>query len=383
MPNTSRNTVLIVDDEPRNLSLLEAVLAPLGIRTVRATNGLEAVAAFKEASFDLVLLDVMMPVLDGLAALAQMREHTPAAERIPIVLVTALAAREDRLRGLEAGADDFLSKPLDPQEVRCRVRTFLALRETQRLLRARADELERVQRARAELSRLVVHDLKNPLAALQGNLQWVRQRASKLADPAMIEALDDSASSSARLLTLVGTLAEVERAEQGHLTLDPRPTVAVDLLESIARRHRRDADLRGITIAVRGDSALTPAFDSAVMERVLENLMENASRFAGNRGAIELAVEPAKNGVTISVANTGRPIAEPVRAHLFDKYATTETQGHHQGLGLYFCRLAAEAHQGTISVESDPTWPTRFSIFIPEQRPAAKTSAMRPSAFLD
>jgi two-component system, sensor histidine kinase and response regulator len=375
------NRVLIVDDEPRNLALLEAVLAPLGVESRRATNGVDAVAMYREmhaaGEVDLVLLDVMMPELDGLGALAQMRQSTATGERIPIVLVTALSAREDRMRGLEAGADDFLSKPLDPHEVRCRVRTFLALRESQRSLRARAEELERVQQARADLSRLIVHDLKNPLAALQGNLQWVRQRAAKGSDSAMLEALDDSASSTTRLLTMIGTLIDVDRVENSQLQLDRKPTRVGDLLEAVARRHQRDAEIRGVTIAVAGDRELRAAIDCSVIERAIENLVENAARFAGSNGRIELAATREGSVATITVSNTGVAIPLEQRARLFEKYATTERGGPHQGLGLYFCRLAAEAHGGRIVAESDPSWATRFRITVPD--PATRAV----SAFVD
>jgi two-component system, sensor histidine kinase and response regulator len=372
------NRVLIVDDEPRNLALLEAVLAPLGIETRRATNGKEGVALFRQLhaadEVDLVLLDVMMPELDGFGALAQMRQCTSTGERIPIVLVTALAAREDRMRGLEAGADDFLSKPLDPHEVRCRVRTFIALREAQRTLRQRAEELERVQQARADLSRLIVHDLKNPLAALQGNLQWVRSRAAKGNDAMMLEAIDDSTSSTTRLLTMIGTLIDVDRVENSQLRLDRKPTRVCDLLEAVARRHTRDAELRGVTIEVTGDAELRASIDCSVLERAIENLVENAARFAGTPGQVQLSVAREGTASVITVSNTGASMPVETRARLFEKYATTEKGNNHQGLGLYFCRLAAEAHGGRIAVASDGTWSTQFRITIPDQ-PARATSA--------
>ena len=375
------NRVLIVDDEPRNLALLEAVLAPLGVESRRASNGVDGVAFYREmhaaGELDLVLLDVMMPELDGFGALSQMRQSTSSGERIPIVLVTALAAREDRMRGLEAGADDFLSKPLDPHEVRCRVRTFLALRDSQRVLRQRAEELERVQQARADLSRLIVHDLKNPLAALQGNLHWVRQRAAKGSDSAMLEAIDDSASSTTRLLTMIGTLIDVDRVENSQLQLDRRATPVCELLDAVARRHQRDAEIRGVTIAVSGDRELRASIDTSVIERAIENLVENAARFAGASGKIELGVSREGSVAAITVSNTGAVIPPEQRARLFEKYATTERGGAHQGLGLYFCRLAAEAHGGRIVAESDDKWATRFRITVPD--PATRAV----SAFVD
>ena len=177
--------ILIVDDEPRNLSLLEALLVGMNVELTRASGGREAIELFARAvsgqvTFDVVLLDVMMPEVDGLTALAEMRKTTPASEHVPIILVTALSAREDRLRGLEAGADDFLTKPLDPGEVRCRVRNFLALRRAQIELRARAEELMQLQKAKADLTRMIVHDLKNPLAGVGSNAAACAAAASPL-----------------------------------------------------------------------------------------------------------------------------------------------------------------------------------------------------------
>src|SRR5205085_11495663 len=111
--------------------------------------------------------------------------------------------------------------------------------------------------------------------------------------------------------------------------------------------------------------------------RAVENLVENAARFAGTSGKIELAVAREGKETVITIANTGAPIPPEVRARMFEKYATSERGGHHQGLGLYFCRLAAEAHGGRIAIESDTSWPTRFRISIPE------SGARHVAAFVD
>ncbi|MBI2393814.1 MAG: hybrid sensor histidine kinase/response regulator [Deltaproteobacteria bacterium] len=383
---TAPPRVLIVDDEARNLSLLEALLAPLSLTTVRAAGGREAIELYQaeqaRGGFDLVLLDVMMPEVDGLTALAAMREATPAGERIPIVLVTALGAREDRLRGLEAGADDFLTKPLDPHEVRCRVRTFLALRAAQKTLSQRAAELERLQRERAELSRMLVHDLKNPLAALDSNLSWISRRVDAKVDEQLGEAVDDSRASAARLLALVGGLVEIDRAETGQLAPVVRPVGIEQLLESVARRHRREAELRGISVDVDVDASLEGELDESLMVRAVENLVENATRYAGRGGRIQLEAKASGDALTLSVSNTGTPIAAASRATIFEKFVTSERRGHHQGLGLYLCRLVAEAHGGGIALHTDDAWPTRFTITLPiaRKQPVVRRAA-RVGAF--
>lgn len=380
---TMSSRVLLVDDEPRNLSLLEAVLAPLEVKTVRAHGGAEAIALYRAAQaqdgFDLVLLDVMMPDVDGLAALAAMREMTPKDERVPIVLVTALNAREDRLRGLEAGADDFLTKPLESNEVRCRARTFLALRQAQRTLAERASVLERLQRERAELSRLLVHDLKNPLAALDSNVHFLARKLAASSEDALKEAVADCQASTTRLLALVGGLVEIDRAETGALVATPTKVALPQFLDVVTRPHRREAELRGIAVSIESKDGLTGTFDERLFTRVMENLLENATRFAGRSGKIRIAVQKLAGELEVSVENTGAPIPDDVRGRMFQKFATSERGGAHQGLGLYLCRLVAEVHGGTIRLEASTDWPTRIVVRIPQ--PSEPSG--RPRAFAD
>jgi len=188
--------VLIVDDEPRNLSLLEAVLAPLGVDIVLASDGERAVELFKHelsrGGFDLVFLDIMMPVMDGWATLAAMRAHTPAGQRVPIVLVTALGARDARIRGLEAGADEFITKPVDAQEVRCRARTLLAQRAAHRTLADRAALLDQCVELRAEPGLVAVRTLFSELARRhQSDIDAMGARLLVNADPSLGSMLDE------------------------------------------------------------------------------------------------------------------------------------------------------------------------------------------------
>jgi signal transduction histidine kinase len=396
MPTAAR--LLAVDDEPRNLSLLEALLTPLDVTLEKALGGREAVELFQRAfetgGFDLVLLDVMMPEVDGLTALTEMRRATPAGERVPIVLVTALGAREDRLRGLEAGADDFLTKPLDPHEVRARVRTFLALRDAQKGLKARASELERLHRARAELTRMIVHDLKNPLAGVGSNLGWIDRRLRKRSvdDPELFEAVADARSGAERLVKMVGSLLEVEKAESGQLEVSRRPTPLRALLTEVSRRNEKAAEARQIRLDLDVAEDASAEIDPELTTRILENLVENATRYADEGGRIRLEAHVGGGVAELVVANTGPTIPDEVRERIFEKNHTTENRaarGNNLGLGLYFCRLAARAHGGDVRVEVGEEWPTRFVVrlALPEvkvepPRPSLKPRAAK-AAFLD
>jgi two-component system sensor histidine kinase/response regulator len=388
-----RPRVLIVDDEPRNLSLLEALLSCLDVDVVAAAGGQEAIDVYARdpAGFDLVLLDVMMPEVDGLTALAAMRRATPRDEHVPIVLVTALSAREDRMRGLEAGADDFLTKPIEPNEVRCRVRTFLALHLAQRQLKQRAKELEKLQQQKAELTTMVVHDLKNPLAVIGSNLGWITKHLRKRGtlDPDLEESLEDAQAGTSRLLALVSGLIDVEKAEAGQLVVMARVQRAGTVLEGIARRYRKEAALRDVELQVEADGALEAPFDADLLARVFENLLENAIRYTPAKGRIVLQARDQGGCLELAVANTGASIPEHLRGSVFEKHTSSEKRragGNNLGVGLYFCRLAARAHGGDITLESDASFPTRFVVRIPQARAAEAhrpRMTLAPPAFLD
>jgi signal transduction histidine kinase len=368
--------VLVVDDEPRNLALIAAILEgarvdgePVELTLV--TSGQEAIDRFGACAattpFDLVLLDVMMPDLDGFSVLRGMRSLTPAGGRIPIVLVTALGSREDRIRGLESGADDFLTKPVDAAELRCRVRTFLSLRRTQRALKAHADQLEAAQVARAELTSMIVHDLKNPLAGVAGSLSWLaRTFEGHPCDPAMlVEAVEDAREGTRRVLTLIRAIAEVERAETGQLKIAAAPCAIRTFVDGITRIQRRAALARSLTLEVHADDVELEA-DAELLGRVLENLLENAIRHTPEGGKVRVDARSTGALLELAVSNTGTPISAQARATLFDKYARGERRHDaHLGLGLYFCRLAVQAHGGRIAVESGEDWPTKFVVRVP------------------
>ncbi len=362
----ARPHILIADDEPLNRSLLEAIVSTMNVDTTLVANGRDAIAAFQKVPFDLVLLDIMMPGLDGLATLRELRRQTPSGEHVPIVLVTALAARTDRLRGLEAGADDFLTKPVDAHEVRCRVRTFLELRETQLALKRRAEELEAMQRAKTELAAMIVHDLKNPLAAIAGNVRWVALRWREAPPETISEALTDVTQSTERLVGLVATLIDVEKAEAGHLTIEREQTDVRALLEAVVHEHHRESEDRRVNVTI--DCEARPMnLDRALVTRALENLLLNALRYAGAGGRVQISAREMGDELELVVRNTGRAIPTEQRSQLFQKYATTErrARGDNLGLGLYFCRLVAEAHGGTIVAgDAESDWATKIALHI-------------------
>lgn len=367
-----RRRILLVDDQPANLKVLEASLARLGHELIRAADGQSAIASFEASAPDLVLLDFVMPGLDGLDVLAHIRASKERAHT-PVVLITAHSNREHRLRGLEAGADDFLEKPIDRAILVARVNMLLALKDSRDALQASRDELQRrhsaledAQREHRELMEFIVHDLKNPLHVVHSALEWMQTQPAASSGE-LAEVITDASSASARLRTMIGNLLTISRMEQSTFLLEREAISLTKLIRSIIQSYGPRAEKGEIEILSPSDDNLVVTADRTILRRVLENILDNAFRYTPRRGRIAVATRP-RNGVEITIANDGPPVSVEDRTRIFEKFKrgkdATDVEGS-AGLGLYFCKRALEAHGGAIGVSQTPEWPTCFLIQLP------------------
>lgn len=356
--------LLLVDDEPRNLALLEAYLAPLGHEVTRAVGGREAVLAIERRAPDLILLDVLMPDLDGIDVLAHVRARPPSSY-IPVILVTGQTERESRLRGLEAGADEFLEKPVDRAILLARVGTLLRLKDASDELVRRNDALERLHREQRELTEFIVHDLKNPVTVVNLNLAWIRGRLKD--HPELQEALHSAQEGSAMIQKMVEDLLLVGRLEQNDVPLRLEPVDVGELLDRVRRAHTCEADTRRVALSASVERGLKVRADSTLLRRVVENLLQNSLEYTPTDGRIALCAHLGAS-VEIAVSNTGQPIPEEARGRIFEKFGRGPAASHapgHAGLGLYFCKRAMEAQGGTVTMAETPEWPTTFVLHLP------------------
>jgi signal transduction histidine kinase len=244
----------------------------------------------------------------------------------------------------------------------------VARRRVEELLAAQAeataerDALIDARNVSEELSAAIVHDLKNPLATL---LQYAALAESQLqeagAAPQVLADLRLVGDEGRRLAKLIGDLLLVHRLERGGLTLRREATPLALLLERVAESHRPRARERGVTIEVSGTAGLTVALDPDLTLRLLENLVVNAIRHVSPGDRIELAAEKTGDGLRLAVRNSGPPVPEEARAKIFEKYVSRgRREWHNAGLGLYLCRLVAEAHGGRIDLVDRPGWSVSF-----------------------
>ena len=233
---------------------------------------------------DLLLLDVMMPGLDGFAVTERLKADAAGA-LLPVILITALADRDSRVRGLRAGADEFLTKPVDRHELLLRVGHLLELRRKERALVSRNVELAELHRFREEVSAMIVHDLKNPLSVMLANTDYVLEST---AEADALEALRDTRSAGRRALRLLANLGDVSKLEAGALDLRRELTGVAGLVEPLVGQRLHMAQARDIRLRCGIDRRARILADADMIVRVVENVLDNAFRHTPPGGRIDI-----------------------------------------------------------------------------------------------
>ena len=352
-------TILVTDDDARSRELVEAHLHRSRHRVVSAASGSEALERARLDPPDLALVDRDLPGLDGLATMRQLKQQA-AGEYLPVIVVVPFGDMETRVEAWQAGADEVLVKPLHREELLVRIDNLVELRAERLAVADSNRELRRLQVFKSNLDQLLVHDLKNPLAALAANLEYVGQELPEDSRPDLFDAVRDATSASRRLQRMVTSILDVSRFEEGVLVPRRRPTPLAPLLDGLSSLHRRAAQERSVTIEVDCPQNLELDVDRELFTRVIENLLETSLRRTSRGGLLSLRATRAIDGgpVRVVVGSTGQAVPNAMRAQLFDRYGALEAREGAQrvgaGLGLYFCRLAIEAHGGRVFLGEGP-----------------------------
>jgi signal transduction histidine kinase len=356
MENQKFAKILIVDDEPITRQALEALLMGENYQISFAENGEEALTIIAAYPPDVILLDVMMPGMDGFEVCTQLKKNNHW-KHIPVILITALDDKEDLAHGLDVGADEFLSKPVNSLELRSRVRSMLRIKR-------QYDELVNLLKLRDDLSHMIVHDMRSPLSVIQGSTDSILHRSElNELDRRRMERVQ---LQSQRLNGLLNDLLMAAKMEQGKLTVNRTPVDICALLRQVKENQQIIADARQIMINLELPvESWQVGLDSYLVTRLIDNLFSNAIKYSPSNSQIDVRMEMLdQERLRIKVADFGPGIAEEHRDRIFDKFeiVALKQQGIAQiGLGLAFCKLVAEAHNGDITVEdNDPNG----SIFI-------------------
>jgi len=364
--DASAGRILVVDDTEANRDLLKEILELDGNQVRLASDGAEALRAVADSVPDLVLLDVSMPGIDGLEVCRRLRADARTAS-LPIILVTALAERSHRLEGIAAGANDYLTKPIDRPDLLLRVRNALRLRRLHTELAEQYRKLQELEQMRDGLVHMLVHDLRTPLTGITAYFQLVRRRVDEIGEAELSQDLEGMGSSVNRLTAMVGDVLDVSRLEANAMPLRLVETdlrgLAAEVVTSLGRTEH------ATVIQHLGGQPVPAAVDVDLIRRVIANLVGNALKFSPQGGEVHLEVARASAGAEIRVRDTGEGISPEYHQRIFEKFGqargASATGIRSSGLGLAFCKLAVEAHGGSIGVESRVGEGSTFRVQLP------------------
>lgn len=368
------STVLVVDDNEANRSLARDTLEDEGYRVVLASGGAQGVAAFERDHPDCILLDVRMPEVDGFVACERIRS-LPGGGEVPIVFLTAQRDLDTFDRALQAGGDDFLTKPVRSSELVFRVQSALKLRRARaelaghyELLKRQRDDLMRLQLQKERLMAFVVHDLKNPVNSVDLHAQLLLRERGLSQDAR--ESATQIRAGTRQLNRMILNLLDLSKADEGKLS--PKRT-DVDLQRLVAEiLHELEINAQGRKVTLQASiGACSLRADEDLLHRTLANLVENALRHAPSGSTIAISAAPRAGDTEVRVADAGKGIPPEMRERIFEAFVQMGQEGRHQtgggrGLGLTFCKLAVEAHGGRIWVE-DATPGAVFCVRIPDE----------------
>lgn len=361
--------VLVVDDEPKNRELLKALLEAHGHLVSEAADGQEGLSATTEGLPDVVLLDVMMPNLDGLEVCHRLKSD-PKTAAIPVLLVTSLSDRKERLDGIKAGANDFITKPVDTADLVLRVRNAIAAKQLFDRLEAQYQRLRELEAMRDNLVHMIIHDLRSPLAGVYTYLQLLQLELNGDLDPKRREYLDDSIAILNRVQDMTNAVLDVSRYESNQM---PMSRVRVEL-DEVVTEAIRSLGSAAAPPRVQVEPSKAPVIawcDREIIRRVVANLVGNALKFTPEVGQVRVTMRREERNVEVAVTDTGRGIPPEHQQRIFEKFGQVggpaDRARHSAGLGLTFCKMAVEAHGGVIGVNSAVGKGSTFWFRLPQE----------------
>jgi two-component system sensor histidine kinase/response regulator len=366
--STRAERILVVDDLPDNCFLIQTLLQEEGYQIDAVNSGREALAYIENAPPQLLLLDVMMPEMDGYEVTRRIRQNT-SLPFLPILLITA-HDQPSVARGLDTGADEFIRKPVDSDELVARVRSLLRLKHS-------VDERDQIARQREDFVSRLTHDLRTPLVAADRMLILMQQGALGDLPPAMQEAVTSMLRSNQNLLTMVNTLLEVYRYEAGRKTLTFSPVDLTALVQEVVQELSPLAVEKGLELNPDLTSRVEVQGDRLELRRVITNLLGNALKFT-EKGTVSVKVATVAGvgsrslnwggrqvQAILEITDTGPGIPSTELPRLFESFIPGSHRRAGSGLGLHLSRRIVEAHGGKINVNSEVGKGSIFTVYLP------------------
>ena len=361
--------ILVVDDDRLNVRILSNILKSEGYTLADADSGERALEVYESFHPDLVLLDVMMPGMNGFETCRALRQRY-GSETAPVIFITAKSESDDVVEGLSAGGVDYLPKPFRAKEALARIRTHLHIRLLSEQQKSLVDQLSKANAAKNRFLGMAAHDLRNPLASIRGLAEFLRDGVVGPLSPEQLDLIKTIHEASQGMLDLVNELLDVATIESGELKLSLESHNLTELIEKNIYLSNIEAAKKRtkIVFAAPGRAVLLP-IDAGKINQVIANLLSNALKYSPAGSTITVELHRGKGTWAFSVKDQGPGIPENERDKLFKDFGrlSVKTTGGEKstGLGLAICRKIVDAHRGTITAENLPKRGCEFRVTLP------------------
>ena len=358
----SKTRVLVVDDVTKNLQVVGTMLRNAGYEVMPTTSGAQALERVRAQLPDLILLDLMMPEMDGLEVCRRLKADS-ATRQIPVIFLTASNEMEHLVSGFEVGAVDYVTKPFNPPELLARVQTHVELRQARERLREMNEE-------KNEFMGIAAHDLRNPLSAIQGYAEMVVEDAQALAHSELEGNGERIRETAKRMGEMVQNLLDANRIERGEMQLQLAPTNLAATVATVLETQRPRAVAKQQKLHWHDEVGPVPVLaDASVLTQVIENLVSNAIKYSPTGKNIDVRLLKSPEGIRCEVQDEGPGLSAEDQKKLFGKFARLSakpTGGEHStGLGLSIVKKMVEAMNGRVWCESEPGRGATFIVEFP------------------
>ena len=368
--NPAEFKLLVVDDVQTNVLLLKALLGKEGYGILVANYGQEALEVIRNENPDLILLDVMMPGMDGFEVAERLKSEEFRCE-IPIIFLTALDDTQSIVNGFKLGVGDFISKPFRKEELMVRIKHQLSLVAARRIIEEKNEELRKTIAGRDKMYSVIAHDLRSPMASMKMLLNTIMMSVEKdKIDPDIFDMLEMSNKTSEEVFSLLDNLLKWTKSQLGKLTVIPQKLDISGLADGVVEVMNSVAEVKHIKLIRSDHESFFVYVDIEMIKSIFRNLISNAVKFSNPDSEIKVGIKAEDGKVIVSVTDSGKGIKKEDQHKLlkdsthFTTHGTNSEEG--SGLGLLLCRDFARKNGGELSIESEQNLGTDFSFSLPQ-----------------
>jgi len=370
-----QTTILVIDDSPVNLRLFLDQLAQAGFETLIAPGGKRALQQLEHVTPDLILLDILMPEMDGFETCLHLKA-SDATKDIPVIFMTASSDTLDKIKAFEVGAVDYITKPFNYEEAIARIKTHLTIRKLQQQLEIQNARLRELNESKDTFLSMISHDLRSPFSSLRGLIQLAAENIEGWSKDKIEDTIRLLSNSTDNLHALIENLLTWSRIQRGVIEFQPQTIDLRKIILQDIELFTPIAEQKNIHLHSLIEKELSAYGDVNMVDAVIRNLISNALKFTYSEGSVKITVSKDKHSVKIAVTDDGIGLSQNNILKLFRIDARYKQLGTDRekgtGLGLILCKEFIEKNGGEFGVESVPEQGSTFFFTLPKYPPEQK-----------